>query len=259
MIDIHSHILPSLDDGASSMAETLEMCRLAATDGIHTMVATPHTHDGLHLNSMDQVRQLCNTVNDLLDLNEIHTTILPGMEVRVTADSFIALSKDTLPTLNDAKYILFEFPPSQIPDAFEVLVQKAVERGHGVILAHPEKNLAIANNPGYLFRLITMFHPWDFIIQITAGCLAGKCDKRSAKTAHILLENNIAHIMATDAHDTTKRRPVLSDALDVASRIIGDARAQQMVNDLPEAVLGRKPFPEYVSPQKPRHWWRIWG
>jgi len=259
VIDIHCHILPEIDDGARNLEETIEMCRVASADGIRTIVATPHTHDGLYLNRMSHVRRLCKQVNEYLVSVNINITVLPGMEVRVSGDSLADLSRTSLPTLNECDYILFEFPPSQIPNAFDAAVQSALDQGRKIILAHPEKNLAIEHDPAYVFQLLTMFKPWEVIIQITSDCLLGKCGEQAAKTAAILLEHNMAHVIATDAHDPMKRPPILSAGVEVVTRIVGEERARQMVTDIPRALIGKGTFPEYIFPQQPRRWWRVWG
>lgn len=257
MIDTHCHLLPGIDDGACTQEETLDMCRLALDDGIHTIVATPHAFDGLYVNHMENVRQLCATVNELLAHEDIGITVLPGMELRVAMDSFRLLLQGSLPTLNDHTYLLMEFPPTQLPNAFDVLVKKAVAGGCGIILAHPEKNLAIQSDPEYVFRLLTLFKPWDVLVQVTADSMTGRCGRQAARTARILLENNMAHILASDAHDRKNRPPMLSSAVEVVEKLVGSIKAEQMVAAVPKAVIGHGAFPDYPQPQRPRRWWRI--
>ena len=257
VIDTHCHVLPGIDDGAYDEEETLEICRMALEDGIHTIVATPHSFDGQYVNLPDRVIQLTGRINDLLAVCNVPLTVLPGMELRIVPELLDLLKQGSVLTLNEHKYVLLEFHPSQLPAGFEFLVQKVVDEGYGLILAHPEKNQGIQNSPDYLYTLLKRFEPWDVLVQITAGSLTGRNGHRASRTSRILLENNLGHLIASDAHDSTVRPPGLSSAVRACTKIVGQERAKLMVGAIPEAVLGRGPFPDYWEPRSPRRWWRI--
>jgi protein-tyrosine phosphatase len=257
VIDTHCHLLPGIDDGARDEDETIEMCRLALEDGVHTIVATPHAFDGAYVNHPDNVRQLSGMVNELLTERDMGITVLPGMELRIVPELLKLLLNGLAPAINDNKYLLMEFPPNQLPAGFDYLVQKAVDNRYGLILAHPEKNLAIQGRPDYVFGLLKRFDPWDVLVQVTAASITGLSGRRVARTARILLENNMVHVIASDAHDTVNRPPILSEAVEAAGKMLGRRRVAQMVGAVPEAVIGHGPFPDYWAPQSPRRWWRI--
>lgn len=257
MIDIHSHILAGIDDGAQDEQEMLDMCRIAADDGIATVVATPHSFDGKYLCEPEDVRTRVGKLNAAIQARGLNLKILPGMEVRIVADLAQHLSEGRVLTLNEGKYVLLEFHPSHIPTGFENLLKALFDRGFGAVLAHPEKNSIIQRRPEGLYGLIQKFQPWDLLIQITAESLTGTAGFWAGRTAKILLRHDLVHLIATDAHSSKGRIPQLSQALTVASRLLGEERALNMVTQIPLAVLGEGDFPEEWAPRNPKRWWRI--
>ncbi len=257
MIDTHNHLLPGIDDGATDVEETLKMCRMAAEDGIRVIVATPHSFDGKFVNQVDTIKLLVRDLNKELSLIGLDLTIMPGMEVRITGDLPSLLADGKILSLNEGKYILLEFHPSQIPAGFENLACDLASSGFSLVLGHPEKNSIIQSRPEYLFRLCRQLKPWEIIGQVSADSLTGKNGFSARRTAITLLKHNLAHIIATDAHSSSRRVPRLSEAVDVASNVIGRKNAVAMVQDIPEAVLRGGVFPETWEPADPRRWWRI--
>ena len=257
MIDTHNHLLPGLDDGAKDIKESLDMCRMAAADGIRVIVATPHSFDGKFLNGADAIRSLVRELNIELASIGLEVTILPGMEVRVTADLPQLISEGKVLPLNEGQYVLLEFHHSQIPIGFEYLARALVSLGFFVILGHPEKNAMIQSRPEYLFKLLKHLRPWELVVQVSADSLTGENGFWARRTVTTLLKHNLAHIIATDAHSSSKRVPRLSEAVKVASRLVGKENAMKMVQEIPKAVLEGGVFPEIWEPTDPRRWWRI--
>jgi len=258
MIDMHSHILAGFDDGAKNEQEMLEMCLLASRDGIATIVATPHSLDGQFLSDPDEIRLGVAKLTVALGEAGIELRVLPGMELRIAVEIPRLLEEKKILALNDGKYVLIELHPSQIPVGFEYLLEELVRLGFGAILAHPEKNAAIQANPEFLYKLSSRFRAWDLLIQVTADSITGRHVRSSARTGRILLQNDLVHIISTDAHSPTVRPPRLSKAVEAAASIVGEERARQMVEHVPLAVLGEGEFPEAWAPSNPRRWWRIW-
>lgn len=257
MIDTHCHLLAEIDDGARSELETIQMCRLACDDGIKTIVATPHSFDGKFLTKPETIRNLVTKLTEQLKSTGVDIEVLPGMEVRVGADLFEHLAQSEILPLNDDKYVLLEFHPSDVPAGFENFVKRLMESGHNVVLAHPEKNLAIQGAPEYVYRLLTLFKPWEILVQLTADSLSGSAGVHALNCSRTLLKHNLAHLIATDAHSVEGRTPCLSEAVKKAARIVGEDNALRMVQDIPRAVLTGTAFPEEWSPSNPRRWWRI--
>jgi len=257
MIDTHNHILPGLDDGADSLEETLEMCRIAAEDGIQRVVATPHTFDGEFVNHVDDVRLAVRELNVVLSSQQIPVQILPGMELRISADIGVMLEEGKILTLNDSKFVLLEFHPTQLPVGFINLADQLISNGYSPIIAHPEKNAAIQRNPEVLFHWVTGLDYGRLLVQISADSLVGQSGYRAARTAKILLKNNLVHLIASDAHSPRTRPPRLSEAVQAAARIVGRENAAKMVNDVPQAVIDGGEVPDLGEPTNPRRWWRV--
>jgi protein-tyrosine phosphatase len=257
MIDTHCHLLPDIDDGPSTEAETYEMCRLARQDGIGIIVATPHSFDGQHLTKPDKVRTLTRKLTLDLKSTGTHMEIMPGMEVRVSAELLEHLDRDEILPLNDGTYILVEFHNSDLPLGCEHFFQKLLKSGYKAVIAHPEKNLAIQSSPEFVYKLLGIFEPWEILIQLTADSLTGAAGSHSQKCAEILLKHNLVHLIASDAHSVAERFPSLSKAVERAAHIVGEEKATKMVQDIPLAVLSGADFPAPWSPDNPRKWWRL--
>lgn len=257
MIDTHSHILPVIDDGAADLAQCFFMCQMAHKDGISVVCATPHFNDYWPHNDAERVTRLTHELNDALKFHGTPIRIVPGMEIRVSVELGNLLDSAKIMGLGGSKTLLLEFHPAGVPSGFENLAKTIIQRGYSVLLAHPEKNLEIQDRPQYLFHLLRNFEPWQVLTQITAASLLGEAGRRAKRTARILLENNLAHVIASDAHDDILRPPLLSGGRDAAQNIVGNDRAYQMVHDIPKALVGNSAFPEWAPPTNPQKWWRI--
>jgi protein-tyrosine phosphatase len=232
MIDIHCHILPDVDDGAVNLAESIKMAKIAHADGIAKIVATPHI-SGLSIN-----RQFLVIFHALLSrfLKEqfIPVDIVLGGEVSVYLDS----SEFNLHTINGTQYILIELPASHLPKNTAEILFNLIVNGHYPIIAHPERNRSILEEPDKLFNLLTQ----QVLIQITAGSITGMFGPDSRACARFLLRKGLVSFIASDAHDAANRRPVLSEGLEAAGKIIGKDNALKLVTENPEAMLAGKPI-----------------
>lgn len=244
MIDLHNHILPGIDDGPLTGEESLLMCRIAVEDGIKVVAATPHSFNGQFTVAPKEIRKATAVLNGLLQENDLSLRIVSGMEVRITPELPELLASERVLPINDGRYILMEFHPLHVPAGFENLVRKLCSAGYGLILAHPEKNHHIQRHPRYLYHLLSQSGVWNILVQISADSIAGLVGKHELETAKTLLAAGLVHIIATDAHSSTRRPPRLSIALEPASQIVGPERAQEMVVDVPGAVLDGGGFPD---------------
>jgi protein-tyrosine phosphatase len=231
MVDIHCHILPGIDDGPASMAEALQMARIAAADGIRKMVATPHLTD---LPSPKLIREMVCQLNAALADAAIPLEVLPG------ADASALLPADILRqyTINGTDYILFEFPHSHVPQNATELVFNVILAGMKPIITHPERNPSIVRRPEILFELVES----GALVQLTAESLMGHFGPEAKACAEYLLDRRAAHFLATDAHSSHQRSPILSRGADIAAKIIGRTRAQALVTANPRKIIAGKPF-----------------
>ena len=242
MIDLHTHILPGVDDGPRSWDEALEMARLAVADGIRTVVATPHLFRGrvVDLKALNPPELILETVDRLqarLAEADIDLEVVPGCEVPLSFEAMRLLEEGQLLTLNNAnRYICLEMPDMAIPAATEDIIFHFSSRGLTPIITHPERNLAFAENPEKLVRFLRL----GCLAQITAGSLIGRFGRRVARFAKDLATKGFAHIVASDAHDCQGRPPLLAEAVKYLSRLIGEVQAREMVSGTPQSILKGK-------------------
>lgn len=236
MIDIHCHILPGLDDGAKNPAAALEMARRAGADGISTIVASPHVITGLYRNTREVILAATGQFNALLQKNEIPLTVLPGAEYQLEPDLPGRLARGELLTINDGgRYLLVELPAAFVPDYTVPVIYDLLLQGVVPVMAHPERNAGLIKNPALLYDLVTR----GTLAQITAASLTGRFGATSAAVARLFLEHGCAHFIATDAHSTRDRAPVLAAAALEVARLTGQERAQSLVSGNPgRAVKG---------------------
>ncbi len=201
MVDIHCHILPLVDDGPSSVEHALQLAEQAAAEGVSRIIATPHLyHPQFETEDVD-VQLTVNEFNVLLKQRDIPITVYPGHEIRLIGELMEAIEAEQALTLNESRYILIEFPSSGIPSYARQVFAELISDGYIPIVAHPEKNKAIIQNPSLLFELISN----GAISQVTCASLVGKYGKDVQRFALALLENAQAHLIASDAHHIEKR------------------------------------------------------
>lgn len=236
MVDIHSHILPSLDDGARTLEEALAMARIAAEDGVTHMVATPHVGNGLSHDP--EPEEVVRRVAELQEQVGPGLQILPGNEVRVTGDIVDKLTANKLTRLNQQSYLLIEFPTMYVPIGADLMFERLQEAGVTPILAHPERNIRIQGRPATLVPFIRS----GIRIQVTAMSVTGRFGSEALRCVRRLLKHDCVHFIATDSHRPKNRPPGLSEARKAAARIVGAEAAGRLVEDNPRAVIEGRPF-----------------
>ena len=233
MIDLHAHILPGLDDGATDLAESLAMARLACADGVRTIVATPHNHDwkpGIgRLDILERVAHL----QSALDAAGISMKCVPGVEAYLTPNITEQVESGQAFCLGGSRYILVELPLELYPSYVEQAIFELQIKGLAPILAHPERNAVLAREPRRLYQLVER----GLLTQLTAASLVGGFGPQVQDAASLFLKHNLAHIIASDAHGVEGRSPVLSAAVAAAAAVVGQARATAMVTTVPESIL----------------------
>ena len=267
MIDLHSHLLPGLDDGAKTLEESVQMCWISYQDGVRTIVATPHTLNGLYFNDRETILLKVQELNETLmqcgmrnaecgiknSKSEIESSsvnsairdprsairVLPGSDVRLCENTLAHLDQGKVMTVSDSKkYLFLEFPFHGIPYQAEEIIFQIMTRGIIPIITHPERNPEIAERPQRYFEMIRM----GCLGQVTAMSLTGEFGSRMRQTAERLLKKRLIHFIASDAHSTDGRPPILSEGVRAAEKIVGKEEAQKMVTEYPQAILeGRKP------------------
>jgi protein-tyrosine phosphatase len=232
MIDIHSHILPQIDDGARSLEEALEMARLAAEDGIQQMVCTPHMFNGLSRNP--EPAEVLDRVGALQEsIGKEGLRLLPGNEVHFTHEILNKVRTNGVTTVNRLNYMLVEFPALSVPAGASEMLQELLANGVRPILVHPERNAQLQMRRSMVADLVQQ----GVYVQVTAMSITGEFGTAARNCAESLLRHNCVHFIATDTHRAERRPPILSHGRDAAAEIVGNAGARKLVFDNPLAVV----------------------
>jgi protein-tyrosine phosphatase len=245
MIDLHVHILPELDDGPSSVAQSIQLGRAAAADGVQIIAATPHLRDDHPRVRPDELADRCSRLNDALAAEEIALEVVPGGELDVLWVLDATTEELRLASFGQAGTdVLLETPYGAIAPSFEAAIDRLDSLGYRVLLAHPERSRHFQQAPGRLAALVRR----GVLIQVTAGSVASQDPRsRSRELAWRLIENGFAHVIASDAHSaTTFRPPDLSAAVALLSTR-KPALARWMVTDVPLAILAGNELPPMPS------------
>jgi len=254
LIDLHCHILPGVDDGPSSAAESLSMARQAIADGIKTIVATPHTLNGVYYNPFREVADQVARLREIFLKERLALDLYPGSESYICVQMVQQVTTGEVGTINgNGRYVLVEFPVQAIPSGAKDELFQLKLKGITPIIAHPERNLVIQRQLEILYELVAM----GCLIQITAMSVTGELGEKAMMCAHRLLDLRLAHVIASDAHSADTRAPILSPAVEIAGLIMESPKeADEMVSARPGAILAGEPLalPEPKRPPKKR-WW----
>ena len=237
MIDLHSHVLPGVDDGARDLADSVEMARAAVADGIAVLAATPHVRDD-YPTSADTMERRLAEVRAAVAAEGIPLDVVPGGEVAL--ERIPELPAEELRRFGlggNPSWVLLEFSYFGWPLDLEERLFRL--RGHGIrgVIAHPERNAEVQANPERLERAVR----GGALVQITAASLDGRLGKGSRQAAFRLLELELAHLVASDAHAPSIRQIGMRDAV----RAIGDEElAHWLTEAVPRAIVDGTPLPE---------------
>ncbi len=234
MIDIHTHILPGVDDGVKTDDEAIEFARMAAADGVRTIVATPHCKEGFFFIQRAEVLDAVERLRGLLAAAAVDIEIIPGAEVHIGPDLVERIRDGRAPTLgNNGRTLLLELSLSQYPVELETLVFQLKLAGVVPILAHPERVRFFQDDIRRYESVIRL----GAYGQITTGSITGAFGEEVQEFSKELLRKRLVHVLASDAHNVRRRPPVLSRAIDAMAPIVGDELARRMADDIPKALM----------------------
>jgi protein-tyrosine phosphatase len=245
MIDLHSHILPGVDDGAASLAVSLDMAKRAVDDGIEVMACTPHFMPGVYDNEARDIRARVARLAHEIAAHGIGLQLVTGADAHICPDFVDGLRAGRILTLNDSRYVLFEPPHDIMPQRLGDLLHNVMMTGYVPILTHPERLRWIEKNYGVM-RELAAAGVW---MQITAGSLTGRFGKRPQYWSQRMLSEGLVSILATDAHNTSSRPPLLAEARTLAEAELGRDEARNLVVIRPRCVL--EDAPVETSPMLP--------
>ncbi len=247
MIDLHCHLLPGIDDGPSTLEESLALCRLAVADGITRAIVTPHIHPGRWDNNRISIGAACDNLQQSLDEHEIPLQLGYAAEVRLTELIPDQVGRNDIPfygTVDGYRIMLLEFPHGHIIPGSHELVEWLLGRGIRPLIAHPERNRQIMTDVNQLQPFIEA-GCW---LQLTAGSVIGQFGANSQFVAQQLLAHDMVTVLASDGHNAKARPPVLRQVFDSIVRQFGAQRAQRLMLEAPAAMVAGQFADRTVAP-----------
>jgi protein-tyrosine phosphatase len=241
MVDIHCHILPSIDDGAKSMEVSVQMAEIAIQDGITHVIATPHSNAEYTFRP-ELVFQLRNELQKKMGGRLILAT---GCDFHLSYENLADIQVNkTKYTLNQKNYLLVEFADFAIPPNIDDTLHNLHLLGLHPIITHPERNGLIRHQPEKLWRWMRQ----GCYVQVTAQSLLGRFGKDTAKIVLDWLDHERIHFIATDAHSVTGRPLKLREAYDVVAKRRGREIADALFTHNPMAAFEGNPLPYQPEP-----------
>jgi protein-tyrosine phosphatase len=249
VIDLHCHILPGLDDGPADIDASVALARLAAADGTHTMVATPHVREDYPF-ELAEIADRARTLNERLEQDGVNLRVAEGAEVALSRLSQLDAPSLATVCLGSSKSILVESPYQQATDMLEDTLFTLQVAGFRPVLAHPERSPSFMTNPDRLEALVER----GVLCSVTAAAMAGRFGRTVQRFTRVLFERRLVHDVASDAHDIRRRAPGLSAGFRILDRDLPGLLGQiEWFTDIaPAAILAGDPLPARPLLESPR-------
>jgi len=241
VIDLHSHVLPGLDDGAADLDEAVAMCRAAAEDGIEVLAATPHVRDDYP------------TTPDQMERALAKLRAAAGDSVRLVGGGEIDLGRLDQPREELARfalagnpnYLLVETPYGGWPLDLPAKLFRLLAEGITPVLAHPERNAEVQQRPELLAPIVA----GGTLVQLTAASIDGRMGGRARSCAGTLLDQNLAHLLASDAHAPSVRAIGMGAAVEA---LRDEELGRWLTVEVPGAILENQSLPPRPHTARPR-------
>jgi protein-tyrosine phosphatase len=233
VIDLHSHILPGIDDGAADLSLSLEMARIAASQDVVVQACTPHIFPGVYNNTGPQIRQAVADLQRELDDAGIELTLVCGADAHMVPNMVAGLRGGTILSIADTRYVLVEPPHHVAPPRVDAFFFDLLAAGYVPVLTHPERLRWIEAHYETFVRLARA-GVW---MQVTSGSLTGAFGARPKYWAERMLDEGLIHILASDAHGVRRRKPDLAEGRAAAEKWVGAEEAEQLTYLRPYAML----------------------
>jgi protein-tyrosine phosphatase len=242
VIDLHCHVLPGVDDGPDTLADSLDLCRAAVAAGTKTIVATPHVSWEWPGVTSQAVAEGAARVNEALLAEGIDLEVRTGAEIAMTRAGDLSDSELVALRLGGGPYLLLECPISPAAAGFDTVAHALADRGHHILLAHPERCPAFHREPAQLESLVEA----GMLTSVTAGAFVGRFGRHVERFARQMLEHGLVHDIASDGHSAGQRRPPsIRPELDEAG--FGES-ADWHARAVPLAILDGTPLPPAPAP-----------
>ena len=231
MVDLHFHLLPTIDDGPRDMDESLRLARAAVAGGTSTVVATPHVSWRWEANDAASIADAVLRLRLELEAHAIDLDVRPGAEVALTRAMDMPMEELDLLRLAGSPWLLIECPDNAVPDGLEISLRRLLHDGHRIMLAHPERIRAFHERP----ELLSRFVAGGVRCQVTASALSGGFGAAAKRFGTWMLGEGLAHLAVSDAHSVHGRPPSLRDDLRQAG--LDEPLIEWLARDAPRALL----------------------
>lgn len=235
MIDLHNHLLPGIDDGAKTVADSIELLKIAADDGITKMVMTPHIEPGRYNNTTQTISEAFELLSIELNNSDITIEIAMAAEVHLDPAILPMIDNGQIPFLGEEegyKIMLLELPHGHIPPGTDQFIKYLIKNNIRPIIAHPERNRAIMEDMDKLKNLKEL----GCLTQVTSSSITGTFGVNIHRTSIKMLNQGNVDIIASDAHDSRYRPPTLATARTLAEGLLGQEKAWALVHDRPMSI-----------------------
>lgn len=245
MIDIHSHMLPNIDDGSRSIEETFNLIKEAKNVGFEAIISTSHYMENHYETDTPEREVWMNAIYENLQAKNIDMKLYMGNEIYLSENLVNLLEQGKASTINDTCYVLFEMPLNAEPMNLYQVVYEMLQNKLVPILAHPERYKFVQRDPELIYDLIQN----GVLMQANYGSIIGEYGEKAQKLVKRLLENNMIHFLGTDVHRQNTIYPKIPQILSEINEIVGEETLEKLTTTNPKLVLNNKKI-EIEEPQK---------
>ena len=232
MIDFHTHILPNIDDGSTSMDETINLILEAKQVGFTGVISTSHYIQGYYeTNEAERKKILCDVEKNVNELN-----LYLASEIYITTEIAKLINDGSASTINNTKYVLFELPMNSKPLFVKDVIYELIGDGYKPIIAHPERYNYVQENIGYVEELASM----GTLFQANYGSIVGVYGNGAKRTIKQLLKRNLIDFLGTDVHRTNQIYPKIPKILKRLQKIVSESKLQEMTTLNAQKVLNNE-------------------
>lgn len=243
MVDLHTHILPGVDDGSRGFEDSLGMAALALESGVRTMVATPHSNQMGRFENFysEELTDLYHQLRQVLREEGLPLELLLGMEIFASEDLGEKIRRGDLISLNRSRYYLVEFDFDEDPIQIQRFLAQIFEAGGVPLIAHPERYFCVQDAPWLVYRWLRM----GCFAQVNKGSLLGRFGDGPAAAAHFLLDYDLATCVASDAHRPYVRTPFMGEVQELLDERYGAATTWRLLHTNPYRILRNEEIPPH--------------
>lgn len=238
MIDIHSHILPGVDDGSIDLDMSIRIAQIYVENGYEKVITTPHFIEGAKRFPKFELLEKLDLLNSVIQDEGIDLKVFPGNEIYISPSTVSDIVSGQAMTLNNSRFVLLELPSNDVPRYTDTVIYELQIKGYSPIISHPERNSRIIENPNILYSMIEK----GALAQMNLQSLEGMYGKAAMESALVLLRYNMIHFVATDTHSDGRRSPKTREMLKLLESKVGKETYWRIVYENPERIIINKPI-----------------